>query len=86
MTTKVTPNSNGTDVESDDHIYDGHVRVERSGKTRALVIDVFRSSLRDPEAAHVESESFPLSQDGTVAATGFLEGYGFRVTIANPRR
>jgi hypothetical protein len=70
---KVT--AEGVDCAGTTH--DAHVRIENG----ALVVDVFRSAVKDANRAHVESQSFPLTPSGSCDADDFLQDYGILVRL-----
>lgn len=89
----VVPNEDGTDIDAGE--YDGHVRLERVETGRRdeegpfeIYVDVFRSSVKLlKDNPHVESESFPNTDEGAEDATEFVRGYGFKdVTILPSNR
>lgn len=77
---RITPTRRGRDIKgghANGHTYDGHVRLEGD---RAY-IDIFTSSIENPEQAYVDSGSYPLLH-GADEATEFVRSYGFsNVTI-----
>ena len=81
---KIIPTSAGQDIFSAKGDIDGHVRVETYPWTgKEIFIDLFDSSVRDADEAHITSESFPTTGDGAREATKFLRdnGFGLRLTI-----
>ena len=52
---------------------------------RVIAVDVFDSTIKGANRAHLESDSFPPTGKGAREATDFLRDYGFEVTLAKPR-
>jgi hypothetical protein len=82
----VTPTRAGQDLDSADGQYDAHVRLEEGEQAhgiRGTVVcaDVFRTTIKDANAAHVESECEPWGNAGALHITEFLRGYGFDVRV-----
>jgi hypothetical protein len=75
-------------VDSSDKKHDAHIRLERfpGGQRRVITVDVFDSAVKDAKKAHVESEFFPLSRQGTAEASDFLLGYAFDVKVVLPHK
>ena len=84
MPKRITPTKKGTDLESTDKKYDAHVRLEEAGDEWLILVDIFDSAVKRPNAAHVDSDSFPVTTAGSKEATDYLRDYGFDVRIASP--
>jgi len=65
----------GQDVKSSDGKHDGHVRLEDG----EIAVDIFDTTVDDPDEAHVTSDSFSNSTIGRNQAKDFLREYGIRV-------
>lgn len=81
MTTRVQPTLKGTDLTSIDREFDAHIRLEALKSERYVMVDLFRSSVKSSNKAHVESEAFRDSIAGRRDATVFLHDYGFDVIV-----
>lgn len=69
-------------MQSDTQAKDAHVRIEAYRQIGTnLFIDVFDTTIEDPNEAHLVSEAFPWSDQGADEATRFLQGHGFKVAI-----
>ena len=79
--TTVIPNEKGTDLYSKDDSYDAHIRIERIGKEKEMIIDVFKSKTKDPKRAYVESQSFSNDDTGAEEAQEFLSEYDIQYEI-----
>lgn len=81
MATRVQPTVKGADLASTDGSQDAHVRIEVIKGERYVMVDVFRSVVKDAAVAHVVSEAFPLSPKGHRDASTFLQELGFEVAL-----
>jgi len=72
----VRPTAEGTDVQGTR--YDAHVRLEDPD---TISIDVFDARVDDPNEAHVESQTFPASEDGKSALSDYLSDLGIEVRV-----
>jgi len=73
----------GQDIFTDDRRFDAHVRKgygRYGSRSSLIVIDIFRSADRSPDAWEA-GEEFPNNSEGIKAANEFLRGNGFRQTI-----
>lgn len=79
----IIPTRAGQDLDSVNGKLDGHIRIEtyRELGTR-IYVDLFDSSVRDANSAHIDSLLFPWTDEGADEATRFLQSRGFRVAIA----
>ncbi len=84
MPKRITPTKKGTDLESADQKYDAHVRLEKAGGEWLIFVDVFDSTVKRANPAHVDSDSFPVTASGAKEATDYLREYGFDVRILSP--
>lgn len=75
------PATEGTDIISMNGARDAHIRLESDEDGTTITIDVFNSSVQDPNLAHVESERFDASPSGAAEATEFLRSWGFAQEI-----
>jgi hypothetical protein len=73
------------DLDSREHQYDAHVRLEGTVNERVIAVDVFRSEFKDANKAHVDSDAFPVTLPGARGATLFLSNYGFEVRVGTPK-
>jgi hypothetical protein len=79
----VVPTRAGKDLQSKDGKIDGHIRIESyKGVGTKIYVDLFVSAVRDPDKAHITSESFPWTDGGAKEATKFLQENGFQVAVA----
>jgi hypothetical protein len=79
---KVIPRRKGTDISNHDGSVDGHIRIETyEGVGTKIYVDLFDSSIKNATKAHMRSEAFPCTEEGTSKATCLLERYGFAVII-----
>ena len=62
----------GTDLETTDKKYDAHVRLEMRGEEWLIFVDVFDSAEKRANAAHMDSDSFPVNPSGAKEATDYL--------------
>jgi hypothetical protein len=81
----VTPTARGRDVDSTDRAYDAHIRTETVDGERMIAVDIFDSSVKSSNRAHVESDLFEVTVAGAKEAQGFLEEYGFTVRVRPPQ-
>ena len=81
MPKRIIPTKKGTDIESIDKKYDAHVRLEMAGGEWLIFVDVFDSGVKSGNAAHLDSDSFPIDGPGAKEATDYLREYGFDVRI-----
>ena len=58
--------------------FDGHVRLEGD----EIMVDIFDSSIKDANDAHVESQAFPYTPAGAREATRFLKDNNINRRIA----
>nr|WP_276977738.1 hypothetical protein [Ferrimicrobium acidiphilum] len=86
MTKRVIPTKLGADLESTDKRYDAHVRLEEGGGELLILVDIFDSRRRQPNAAHLESDNFPVSATGANEATLYLRDYGFDARVLTPQK
>jgi len=78
----VIPTQKGEDLESKNGEKDAHIsRSTYKFIADAIYIDVFDSTIENPDMAHIKSESFPCTGGGARTATDFLKGHGFDVTV-----
>ena len=77
----VTPTTHGRDMDSIDRAYDAHIRIETVDGERMIAVDIFDSSVKGSNRAHVESDLFEVTVVGAKEAQGFLEEYGFTVRV-----
>jgi hypothetical protein len=78
----VVPTRRGRDLQSAVQERDAHVRIEAYRQIGTnIFIDVFDSTIGDPDEAHLVSEAFPWTDQGAEGATRFLQEYGFRVAV-----
>jgi hypothetical protein len=79
----VVPTRGGRDLQSKDGKIDGHIRIESyKGVGTKIYVDLFVSAVKDPDEAHVTSESFPWTDEGAKEVTKFLRENGFQVAVA----
>lgn len=81
MAKRITPTKAGTDADSTDGKYDAHVRLEEVDGEWLICVDIFDSTVRRANAAHLDSDSFPDTGRGAKEATSYLLEYGFDVRI-----
>lgn len=81
----VTPTDRGRDVDSIDRTYDAHIRTEKVDGERMIAVDIFDSSVKNSNRAHVESDLFEATIQGAEEAQGLLEEYGFTVRVRSPQ-
>jgi len=72
----IVPNPRGTDFRDALHDLDGHVRLELVQRVPHIFVDLFRTSVQDPDQAHVGSEFFPADDAGARDATEWLQEQG----------
>jgi hypothetical protein len=82
----ITPTAAGQDLTSTDGKRDAHIRIEEQEyvpgtKGTMICVDVFDSSVFDPNEAHMDSFCTPWGNLGAGEMTDFLKGYGFNVTV-----
>jgi len=78
----IIPTVRGTDLFSEDGRLDGHVRIETYKQVGTRIfVDLFDSSIKDADEAHLLSDFFQLNEDGALQATSFLKRFGFNVII-----
>ena len=80
----VTPTDRGRDVDSIDGVYDAHIRIEKVDGERMIAVDVFDSSIKGANRAHVESDLFESTVAGAREAQEFLDDYKFAVQVHPP--
>ena len=70
--TTVIPTSAGIDLFSIDRKYDAHIRVEKFQGEKQITVDVFDSMEKNADAAHIDSQEFPYTQEGAAEAEDYL--------------
>ena len=69
-------------MENRDKTKDGHIRIETYKRIGTnIYVDLFDSAIKDPDEAHIGSESFPWTDEGADETTRFLQEHGFRVAV-----
>ena len=80
--TLVVPTRSGRDLDSNDGTRDAHIRIERYKEVSTdIYVDIFDSTVKDPNKAHKVSETFPWTDEGADQATRFLQKQGFRTAV-----
>ncbi len=77
----IVPTTAGQDLSSTDGKYDAHIRLESVVDAVEITVDVFDSAYFDPNAAHIDTATFPWGNAGAGHATEFLRTYGFNDTV-----
>lgn len=80
----VTPTELGQDVGSTDKNYDAHIRLETVDGKRMIAVDVFDTSIKNANRAHVESDLFEATVAGAKEAQRFLDDNRFAVRVIPP--
>ena len=69
-------------MENRDKTKDGHIRIEAYKQIGTdIYVDLFDSAMKDPNEAHLTSESYPWTDEGADEATRFLQKHGFRIVV-----
>lgn len=78
----VVPTRAGRDLDSRDGKKDGHIRIETyKGVGTRIYVDLFDSSVKDADRAHLKSADFEWTDEGANEATQFLQKNGFQVVV-----
>lgn len=78
---RIHPPEDGSELASTDLKFDAHVRLDVINGKTDIAVDVFDSDLSDSFTAHVDSQRFPDTAEGSEAATELLQSYGFCAEI-----
>ena len=69
-------------MKNRDNTKDGHIRIEAYKQIGTdIYVDLFDCAIRDPNRAHLISESYAWTDEGADEATRFLQKHGFRIVV-----